>query len=157
LLLEPDARAALAGVLVPRATFVTPNLAEARALVEAAGKEASHDPEALARSIRGLGARYVVVTGGHDGERDGARTTDLFFDGEQVVSISGPRYPAGASHGSGCTHSSALAAQLALGLEPLEAAREAKRIASEAVRDGLTEIGAGAGPVDVFGIGRSDP
>ena len=57
----------------------------------------------------------------------------------------------GAAHGSGCTHSSALAAHLALGFEPLDAARAAKQIASEAVRDGLRSVGAGPGPVDVFG------
>ena len=89
----------------------------------------------------------MVVTGGH---RDEA--VDLFFDGERLVEIPGERHPDGASHGSGCTHSSALAAQLALGLEPLEAARRAKQIAAEAVRDGLGELGAGAGPVDVLGL-----
>ena len=76
----------------------------------------------------------------------------MFFDGRQLVEIPGERHSDGASHGSGCTHSSALAAQLALGLEPLEAARRAKQIASEAVRNGLRGLGAGAGPVDVFGL-----
>jgi hydroxymethylpyrimidine/phosphomethylpyrimidine kinase len=57
----------------------------------------------------------------------------------------------GAAHGSGCTHSSALAAHLALGFDALDAARAAKQIASEAVRDGLRSVGAGPGPVDVFG------
>jgi hydroxymethylpyrimidine/phosphomethylpyrimidine kinase len=142
-LLEPEARTALVG-LMPRATVVTPNLDEARSLVSA-----GDDLESLARSIRSLGSRYVVITGGHG---QGDEVVDLFFDGERAVEISGERFPSGASHGSGCTHSSALAAQLALGLEPLEAAREAKRIASEAVRDGLREIGAGSGPVNVLGI-----
>ncbi len=91
----------------------------------------------------------VVVTGGH---RDSA--TDLFFDGERTVEIPGERHPDGAAHGSGCTHSSALAAHLALGADPLEAARQAKLVASEAVRDGLRDLGAGAGPVDVFGLSR---
>jgi hydroxymethylpyrimidine/phosphomethylpyrimidine kinase len=142
-LLEPEARTALVG-LMPRATVVTPNLDEARSLVGS-----GEDLESLARSIRALGSTYVVITGGH-GPGDGV--VDLFFDGERAVEISGERFPSGASHGSGCTHSSALAAQLALGLEPLEAAREAKRIASEAVRDGLREIGAGSGPVNVLRI-----
>jgi hydroxymethylpyrimidine/phosphomethylpyrimidine kinase len=93
----------------------------------------------------------VVVTGGH---ASGDEAIDIFYDGEGVERIGGPMYPGGATHGSGCTHSSALAAHLALGLEPLEAARAAKRIASEAVRDGLRDIGAGAGPVDVFGLGN---
>jgi hydroxymethylpyrimidine/phosphomethylpyrimidine kinase len=93
----------------------------------------------------------VVVTGGHD-TSDPGETADLFFDGERSVRIAGPRHPGGAAHGSGCTHSSVLAASLSLGLEPLDAAREAKRVASEAVRDGLRELGAGPGPVDVLGL-----
>ena len=149
-LLDPEARVALVGLL-PRATVVTPNLLEARALVEAAGGTPPDELIALARSVAALGVRYVVVTGGH-GEGDDA--TDLFFHGERAVPIPGPRYAAGASHGSGCTHSSALAAGLALGRTPLEAAREAKQVASEAVRDGLRDIGRGAGPVNVLGIGR---
>ena len=92
------------------------------------------------------GPRVAVVTGGH---LDGA---DRFFDGETLEEIEGPRHPDGAAHGSGCTHSSALAARLALGDSPLEAARVARRIAAEAVANGLREIGSGAGPVDVLGI-----
>jgi hydroxymethylpyrimidine/phosphomethylpyrimidine kinase len=87
------------------------------------------------------------VTGGHREE-----ATDLFFDGERLVEIPGERQPDGASHGSGCTHSSALAAHLALGLEPLDAARKAKEVAAEAVRNGLRGLGAGAGPVDTLGL-----
>jgi hydroxymethylpyrimidine/phosphomethylpyrimidine kinase len=148
-LLEPDARQALIRELLPKATVVTPNQDEARALVETAGGDAAGPVEELAHLIHRLGPRFVVVTGGDATEGE---ATDLFFDGEQKVAISGPRYEQGAAHGSGCTHSSVLAAELALGLDPLDAARVAKRIASEAVRDGLREIGAGAGPVDVFGI-----
>jgi hydroxymethylpyrimidine/phosphomethylpyrimidine kinase len=69
-----------------------------------------------------------------------------------MVEIPGERYPGGAAHGSGCTHSSALAAHLALGFEPLDAAIRAKDVASEAVRQGLQDVGEGAGPVDVFGL-----
>ena len=81
---------------------------------------------------------------------------DLFFDGGELVAIEGERHPDGASHGSGCTHSSALAAFLARGETPLEAARAAREVASEAVGAGLREIGAGPGPVDVFGLALSD-
>ena len=154
-LLDPDAREALVRLLLPRAAVVTPNLEEARALVETAGAAAAGDREALARAIVSLGARCVVVTGGHDdelGRSAGEEAVDLYFDGERVVPLAGPRYAGGAAHGSGCTHSSALAAHLALGFEPLEAAREAKAIASEAVRDGLRTLGAGPGPVDVLGL-----
>jgi hydroxymethylpyrimidine/phosphomethylpyrimidine kinase len=143
-LLDEDAEEALRTRLVPRATVVTPNVPEARVL----SATEDDDLERIARAIHALGPRAVVITGGH---RDVA--TDLFFDGEQLVEIPGERVPDGASHGSGCTHSSALAAHLALGHEPLEAAKEAKRIAAEAVRHGLRGLGRGAGPVDVFGRG----
>ena len=145
-LLDESARAALRERLVPRATVVTPNIAEARVLSEA-GEDAS--PQELARAVHALGPKTIVVTGGHREE-----VTDLFFDGTSLVEIPGERYPGGAAHGSGCIHSSALAAHLALGLAPVDAARRAKEIASEAVRDGLRDIGAGAGPVDSIGALR---
>jgi hydroxymethylpyrimidine/phosphomethylpyrimidine kinase len=154
-LLDPDAQSALRELLLPRAAVVTPNVPEAIALV-GAGEADAADVELLARAVRALGPRAVVVTGGHREE-----PVDVFFDGERLVSIPGERHPGGAAHGSGCTHSSALAAHLALGLDPLDAARRAKQIASDAVRQGLREIGSGAGPVDVFGLGsggrRAEP
>ena len=97
--------------------------------------------------MHALGPGAVVVTGGHR-----EQAIDVVFDGERVVELAGPRYADGAAHGSGCTHSSTLAARLALGDDLEAAAREAKRVASEAVRDGLRAIGAGAGPVDVLGL-----
>ena len=141
-LLDEDAREALRTRLLPLAAVTTPNLAEAEVLAAGAGQ-----PEELARRIHALGARAVVVTGGHRTE-----ATDVFFDGERLEEILGERHPGGAAHGSGCTHSSALAAYLAHGDEPLEAARRAKALAARAVRDGLREIGEGPGPVDVTGI-----
>ena len=81
----------------------------------------------------------------------------MFFDGDRIELIPGERHRDGAAHGSGCTHSSALAAHLALGYSPLEAARAARAIAGEAVRDGLRGLGAGAGPVDVFGLAAENP
>jgi hydroxymethylpyrimidine/phosphomethylpyrimidine kinase len=148
-LLEEGARAALLERLIPRAWVVTPNLDEARYLV-GTGADAPADEvpaEDLARAIHGLGPHAVVVTGGHR-----EQATDVFFDGERMVAIEGERHPDGAAHGSGCTHSSTLAAQLALGRDALEAARIARSVAGEAVRDGLRGIGAGSGPVDVFGL-----
>jgi hydroxymethylpyrimidine/phosphomethylpyrimidine kinase len=87
----------------------------------------------------------VVVTGGHREE-----ATDVFFDGQAVTELPGERYEDGAAHGSGCTHSSVLAARLARGDSPLEAARIAKEMAARAVRHGLADVGAGAGPVSVL-------
>ncbi|MEA2197689.1 MAG: hydroxymethylpyrimidine/phosphomethylpyrimidine kinase [Solirubrobacteraceae bacterium] len=142
-LLDLSAKSMLIERLLPLATVATPNLPEARALTGLADA----DPETLARAVHALGPRAVVVTGGH-----GDRAVDVFYDGENVVELPGERYASGAGHGSGCTHSSAVAAHLALGLTPLEAARRAKEIASAAVRDGLAGIGAGAGPVDALGL-----
>ena len=143
-LLDRDAQRALVDLVVARATVVTPNIPEARVL---AGDD-SLDAEGLARAVQALGPQAVVVTGGH---RDEA--VDVLFDGRRTYEIPGERYPDGAAHGSGCTHSATLAARLALGDDVLSAATEAKRAASEAVRDGLRDIGHGAGPVNVLGLG----
>jgi hydroxymethylpyrimidine/phosphomethylpyrimidine kinase len=145
-LLDEPARAAIVEELLPRVTVITPNVPEARVL---AGAGEADDVEDLARRLHALGPAAVVVTGGHR-----AAATDLFYDGDELASIAGERHPDGAAHGSGCTHSSALAAHLALGLSPLEAARAAKQVASDAVRDGIRALGAGPGPVDVFALTR---
>ena len=141
-LLEEEARRALIERLLPLTTVVTPNIPEAKMLT-GAGEGASQ--EELARRVLDLGPRAVVVTGGHSED-----LVDLFCDGEQLVELPGARHPDGAAHGSGCTHSSALAAYLARGAGPLEAARQARVIASEAVGAGLREIGSGPGPVDAL-------
>jgi hydroxymethylpyrimidine/phosphomethylpyrimidine kinase len=177
-LLDADARDALVTEIVPRASVLTPNVAEARVLaagraaqVDTVGKEAAPENAAegeaaaenaageeseraeareLARAVLALGPGAVVLTGGHR-----ARAVDLFLDaGGEVVEIAGERHPDGAAHGSGCTHASVLAAQLALGRSPLEAATAARRLAGEAVASGLRDVGAGAGPVDVLGLAR---
>jgi hydroxymethylpyrimidine/phosphomethylpyrimidine kinase len=145
-LLDEPARAAIVTELLPRVTVITPNVPEARVLAGPPDGE-DDDVEALARRLHELGPEVVVITGGHR-----ESVTDVVFDGDALERIPGERYADGAAHGSGCTHSSALAAHLALGYTPLEAARAAKRIAGEAVRDGIRELGAGAGPVDVFAL-----
>ena len=144
-LLPVDARRALIELLIPRATVVTPNVGEARALT---ASDAEVPLDELVRRVFALGPRHAVLTGGHTDD-----VTDRFFDGEAVLAIPGERFSDGAAHGSGCTHASALAANLALGHAPLEAARRAKLVAARAVRDGLRDIGAGAGPVDALGVG----
>jgi hydroxymethylpyrimidine/phosphomethylpyrimidine kinase len=143
-LLQPHARKALITRILPFATVATPNLPEARALTD--GDE-HVDPAQLARDVHALGPRVVVVTGGH-----GRQVTDVFYDGERLLEIPGERYASDASHGSGCTHSSVLAARLAHGDDPLSAARAAKLAAAEAVRDGLRQIGHGPGPVSVLRV-----
>jgi hydroxymethylpyrimidine/phosphomethylpyrimidine kinase len=153
-LLAADAEDALIAEILPRASVLTPNLLEARVLVgePARARERAGEAESLARAVLALGPRIVVLTGGH---RDAA--SDLFVEsgGEgMVVSIDGRRHRDGAAHGSGCTHSSVLAAQLARGRTPLEAARIAREMAARAVGEGLRDIGRGAGPVDVLGLAR---
>jgi hydroxymethylpyrimidine/phosphomethylpyrimidine kinase len=144
ILLDDAARRALVDTLLPRATVITPNLPEARVM---AGADPPGDVEELARALHALGPDVVVVTGGH---REHA--TDVLFDGHDMHLIGGERHPDGAAHGSGCTHSSALAAHLALGHSPLEAAIAARAIAAAAVRDGLRDLGRGPGPVDVLSL-----
>jgi hydroxymethylpyrimidine/phosphomethylpyrimidine kinase len=153
-LLEEDAERALIEQILPRAGVLTPNLLEARVLAARAtlpGEGEAAEAEALANALLALGPRAVVVTGGH---RD--RAVDLFLDasGAEPVEIVGERHPDGAAHGSGCTHSSLLAGQLALGSTPLQAARIARELTGAAVRDGLRDVGAGAGPVDVLDLAK---
>jgi hydroxymethylpyrimidine/phosphomethylpyrimidine kinase len=153
-LLDEDAQRALIEQILPRAGVLTPNLGEARTLAARSpvpGEGDVAEVEALARALLELGPRAVVVTGGHR-----ERAVDLFLDAgsAEPVEIPGERHRDGAAHGSGCTHSSLLAAQLALGRTPIEAARAARALAGGAVRDGLRDVGAGAGPVDVLGLAR---
>jgi hydroxymethylpyrimidine/phosphomethylpyrimidine kinase len=152
-LLEPDARQALVELLLPRATVITPNLPEARALARSDDAPVAADAPAaeLARALLALGPGAVVITGGH------ADATDVFSDRSTLVELRGERHAHDAAHGSGCTHSSVLAALLAWGLKPLEAARRAKEMAAAAVERGLVELGAGAGPVDVLGLPERAP
>ncbi len=141
-LLEPEAVETLVERLFPLATVVTPNLPEARAL---AGFDGAR-PE-LAERLHELGAAAVIVTGGH-----GETPVDHLFDGSRHVEIPVERHEGDATHGAGCTHSATLAALLARG-EGLEAAaRGAAAAASAAVGNGLAELGAGEGPVDVFNL-----
>jgi hydroxymethylpyrimidine/phosphomethylpyrimidine kinase len=143
-LLEDDAVEVLVGELFPLATVITPNLPEARAL---AGVDA---PQAeLAERLHELGAAAVIVTGGH-----GEEAVDHLFDGADHVDIPVARHAVAATHGAGCTHSATLAALLARGETLADAAHGAAEAASRAVAQGLVEIGAGEGPVDVLGVRR---
>ncbi len=145
-LLAAEAQAALIEVILPRASVVTPNLAEARAL-SGLGEGASS--RELASAVLALRPGAVIVTGGHG---DGV---DLLLRRQapnDPIEIAGELHPSGAAHGSGCTHSSTLAALLARGLDLETAAAGARASAGAAVRDGLRGIGGGAGPVDVLGI-----
>jgi hydroxymethylpyrimidine/phosphomethylpyrimidine kinase len=141
-LLEDDAVAALIGELFPLAAVVTPNLMEAQALTGSDGSRRE-----LAARLHELGAPAAIVTGGHGGD-----PVDHLFDGQKHVEIPVERHDGGATHGAGCTHSATLAALLARGWSLADAARGAAAAAGRAVAQGLGEIGAGEGPVDVLGV-----
>jgi hydroxymethylpyrimidine/phosphomethylpyrimidine kinase len=142
-LLRPDAVQALIGRLFPLARVVTPNLLEAQALT---GLD-TEDRAMLAEALVAMGAKGALVTGGH-----GREPVDHLFDGVSHYRIEVTRHGVAATHGAGCTHSAALAAGLARGDSLLEAAREAARIAGDAVRQGLAGLGGGDGPVDALDV-----
>jgi hydroxymethylpyrimidine/phosphomethylpyrimidine kinase len=142
-LLEEDAVESLVTRLFPLATVVTPNLAEAQRLSDEPTQSSRAE---LARRLVALGAPAALVTGGH------GEPVDHLFDGERHVEIPVERLDVAATHGAGCTHSATLAALLARGLSLEDAARGAARAATEAVRYGLVELGAGDGPVDVLNV-----
>jgi hydroxymethylpyrimidine/phosphomethylpyrimidine kinase len=139
-LLRDDAVETLVARLFPLATVVTPNLHEAEALAGGPGSRRE-----LAERIHARGAPAVLVTGGH-----GDTPVDHLFDGRHHIEIPVERHDIAATHGAGCTHSATLAAGLANGLSLEDAARGAARVASEAVRAGFADLGAGDGPVDVL-------
>ena len=142
-LLQDDAVETLVGRLFPLATVVTPNLNEAEALTGRTGAPRRE----LAEALVDMGAAAAIVTGGH-----GDPAVDHLFDGTDHHELPVERHDVPATHGAGCTHSATLAALLARGLPLPEAAEGAARVASAAVRNGLVEIGAGEGPVDVFDL-----
>lgn len=143
-LLQERAVATLRAKLLPLALIATPNLPEAEVL---AGIEitSDRDREEAARRIHALGPKIVIVKGGH---RDGA-PDDLVFDGNEFTLIEGERIITKNTHGTGCTFSAAIAANLALGLEPLPAIRAAKEYLTAALRASYA-IGEGHSPVDHF-------
>lgn len=147
-LLREDAVELLVSRIFPLATVITPNLHEAEWLL---GKPGAPRRE-LAEGLVALGAPAAIVTGGH-----GADPVDWLFDGREHTAIPVERHAVAATHGAGCTHSATLCALLAHGLPLADAARGAAAAATRAVRDGLVEIGAGDGPVDVLGVRGRGP
>lgn len=149
-LLRDDAVDALRLGLLPLAAVITPNLPEAEVLLGRALRTLDERRQA-ARDLVALGARAAVVKGGH---ADDAMSTDLYFDGVQLVELQARRISTTNTHGSGCVFSAAIAAGLAKGADPLSAVHEAKLFITEAIEHSL-ELGRGHGPVNpVFKIGR---
>jgi hydroxymethylpyrimidine/phosphomethylpyrimidine kinase len=142
-LLDDDARGALLAELLPLAALVTPNLAEAEALL--AMRVASlADMREAARRLVGAGAGAALVKGGHGA---GAEAVDVLYDGSAVHELRAARIATRHTHGTGCMMAAALAACLARGMPLLAAAQEAKRFIGAAIAAGLP-LGGGAGPAD---------
>jgi hydroxymethylpyrimidine/phosphomethylpyrimidine kinase len=143
-LLQREACDALRGRLLPLASVVTPNLPEAEVLI---GRPVTCMAEMrdAARALHALGARWVVVKGGHLGEGEDA--VDLVYDGGEFCLLPARRIPTQNTHGTGCTFSAAIAAGLARGLEPFAAIERAKRYVSRAIAESLA-LGGGHGPTN---------
>jgi hydroxymethylpyrimidine/phosphomethylpyrimidine kinase len=142
-LLADDALAALRERLLPLATVLTPNLPEASALVGAhiSDRRAMED---AARSLAALGPHVVMVKGGHLRE-DGS--PDLVYADGASRWLEAPRVPGRHTHGTGCVLSAAITAELAKGMEAVDACVAAKHFVERAIVAGV-ELGGGVGPVN---------
>jgi hydroxymethylpyrimidine/phosphomethylpyrimidine kinase len=141
-LLSPDAVGAVKRQLIPVSLIVTPNYHEASELT---GIEIDSDEDAreAARALADMGARIVVIKGGH---RPGA-PIDLVYDGSSFGELSAERIETENTHGTGCTFSAAIAANLALGFGPIESVARAKLYLTEALRTSY-RVGGGHSPVN---------
>jgi hydroxymethylpyrimidine/phosphomethylpyrimidine kinase len=154
-LLAPEAIVVLRNELIPRALVVTPNLLEAAALTGASPARNEEEMEVQARQLLSLGARTVLIKGGHG---EGADSVDLLIGQGEVVRLSARRIATRNTHGTGCTLSSAIAAGLAKGLDLTAATQEAKAYVTAAIAaaDQL-KIGHGHGPLHHFHAQAHDP
>ena len=154
-LLDPERGGRVRDLLLPHASLVTPNLAEAAMLT---GRDPGDlaTPEnrvAAATELRALGPTTIVLKGGHQAPGDRATgASDLFVGPDGSVVLSATRVPTGNDHGTGCSLSAAIAANLALGHAPLVAVQRAKEFVHRALEGAAGwHLGAGPGPIDHFG------
>jgi hydroxymethylpyrimidine/phosphomethylpyrimidine kinase len=140
----------IATELLKRASVITPNVPEAEILTGLTIKDVA-DMEAAARKIIDMGARAVIVKGGHM-----ERAIDILFDGTEMVQLGGDKVKTENTHGTGCTFASAIAAQLASARSLLEAATLAKAYVTVAIEKGYP-VGKGRVPLDHFYRQRIEP
>jgi hydroxymethylpyrimidine/phosphomethylpyrimidine kinase len=133
----------LTAELLKRASVFTPNVPEAEALTGLEIKDLA-SMEAAARKLVEMGARAVIVKGGHMD-----RAVDVVFDGNEMVQLGGDTVKIDSTHGTGCTFASALTAQLAAGRGLIEAATLAKAYVTKAIEKGYA-VGKGRMPLDHF-------
>lgn len=147
-LLAPDAIDRLRQVLIPRALILTPNLREAAALLAAPLAESEAEMREQAQRLLALGARGVLIKGGHAG---GPESVDFFVDGRTQLRLPATRILTNNTHGSGCTLSAAIAASLAKGLSPAGAVIAGKAYVTAAIAAAeRLSIGTGQGPLHHF-------
>ena len=145
-LLSESARQIVKQKLIPLATVVTPNLFEAEAMLNMKIKTIE-DIKTAARELKKTGCKWIVIKGGHlQNEKE---AIDVIFDGQKFHLLKSPRFETKNTHGTGCTFSSAIAAGLAKGYEPLKAIQQAKQFIAEAIRQSFP-IGRGHGPTNHF-------
>lgn len=143
-LLSDDAKNTLIEKLIPLATLITPNLPEAEDLLD---REilTIEDMKKAAIDIKKMGAKNVLIKGGHlEGE-----ATDLLYDGESFVVFEQDRINTKHTHGTGCTLSSAITANLAKGMNIVDAVKSGKEYITGAIKNGF-ELGKGVGPTHHF-------
>ncbi|MDD7796198.1 bifunctional hydroxymethylpyrimidine kinase/phosphomethylpyrimidine kinase [Clostridium sp. 'White wine YQ'] len=149
-LLKPESERALIDELIPLAYIITPNVPEAEEILKAVNSdivviETVEDMEAAAKEIYKLGCENVLLKGGHiEGE-----AIDVLYDGKEIIHFQSERINTKNTHGTGCTLSSAIASNLALGLDIKEAVDKAKKYITVAIEHSL-DIGKGVGPTHHF-------
>lgn len=141
-LLQEEAIEAIRQELLPLATVVTPNIPEAEVIIGEKGISNLSDMKDAAQKIHRLGAKNVVLKGGHLGTEE---ATDLLFDGETFTLFPQKRIQTKHTHGTGCTFAAAIAAELSKGKEVEEATKVAKAFITCAIEEALA-IGQGIGP-----------
>ncbi|MEM1503129.1 bifunctional hydroxymethylpyrimidine kinase/phosphomethylpyrimidine kinase [Domibacillus sp. 8LH] len=142
-LLQKEASEALKKVLLPLALVVTPNIPEAEVLTGMTIRSEADKKEA-AKRIASYGVKNVLIKGGHE---EGDQTSDLLYDGEAFHMFTGRRIDTKDTHGTGCTFSAAMTAEIAKGASVHAAAQTAKSFIQAAIEDGL-HIGEGHGPTN---------
>ncbi|WP_226677837.1 bifunctional hydroxymethylpyrimidine kinase/phosphomethylpyrimidine kinase [Mesobacillus jeotgali] len=149
-LLQQEAVSALKDHLLPLCLVVTPNIPEAEVLTGMT-IYSHNDKKEAARRIHALGAKNVVIKGGHD--EDANESVDLLFNGADFEFFSVPRIETKNTHGTGCTFSAAITAQLAKGLTVYDAVSVAKEFIHAAIANPLS-IGQGHGPTNHWAFNR---
>ncbi|MFA8437670.1 bifunctional hydroxymethylpyrimidine kinase/phosphomethylpyrimidine kinase [Pueribacillus sp. YX66] len=144
-LLQDDAIEALCEKLLPKATVITPNLPEAARLTKVESIENISDMKKAAKRIHELGVKHVLIKGGHLSSEQ--KAIDLLYDGFTYYSVSSDRIDTKHTHGTGCTYSAAIAAELAKGNGLHKAVNKAKHYITCAIRYSLA-IGSGVGPTN---------